>query len=179
MIGTKCRLSQFVERERLRVCRHRGFDPHGLENSGRRHIGSATAQPKINLLSSQIIDRLDIRTGEHLKLLVIELCDVLQVFFYARKRWIPSDVVEHVRLHDGEIDATNEDDIFGVLQRAGARDRQKPQVVPIARKSEPQIYRVIRPFGDDPEEAVICFVAHRVAQSGRRVGREVCLVFGG
>jgi hypothetical protein len=41
-----------------------GLDPECLEDVGRSEIGSAPAPPKIDLLTCQISDRLDIWSGQ-------------------------------------------------------------------------------------------------------------------
>ena len=58
-----------------------------------------------------------------MKVLIIQLRDVLQVFFDARKGGIALDLIEHVGLHDAKIDAASEHDILGILQRSGPSDR--------------------------------------------------------
>ena len=71
-----------------------------------------------------------------MKLLIVELRDVLQVLFDAWKGWIAFDFIEYVGLHNTEIDATSEHDILGILQRPGPSDRQKPQAVLLAGKTK-------------------------------------------
>src|SRR6266849_2060979 len=120
-------------------------------------------QPEINLFSSEVIDRLDVWPGQDMKLLIIELRYVLQVLFDVWKGRITFDFIEHVGLHDAEIDAASEDDILSILQCPGPGDWQKAQAVLFARKTECQIDRVVGPLRDDAEESVVHLVAHRVA----------------
>ena len=47
---------------------------------------AAVTQTEINLLSSQIVKRLDVSADQYVKLLIVELGDVLQVFLDAWER---------------------------------------------------------------------------------------------
>ena len=144
--------------------RHVGLDLEGLEDSHCRCVGSAVAQPEIYLFSSQVVDRLDVASGQDMKLLIIKLRDVSQVFFDAWKRWITLDFVEHIGLHDAKIDTASKHDILGILQCPGPGDRQKPQAGLFTRECERQIDRIVGPLGHDADKSGVDLVAHRVAQ---------------
>src|ERR1700730_15729024 len=78
--------------------------------------GSAISSPKIDLLALQIFNPMDIGTGWHMNLLVIELCDVLQILFYPRKWGFALDLVENVHLDDAEINAAGQQYVFHILR---------------------------------------------------------------
>src|SRR5713101_2388775 len=120
-------------------------------------------QPEIDLFSFEVIDRLDVWPGQDMKLLIIELRYVQQVLLNVWKGRVAFDFIEHVGLHDAEINAASEDNILGILQSPGPGDWQKAQAVLFARETECQIDGVIGPFRDDAEESVVRLVAHRVA----------------
>ena len=146
----------------MREVRHIGLDPESTENSRRSRIGSAVAQPEINLFSSEIFDRLDIWASQHMKVLIIEPCHVLEVVLNARKRRVAPDLVENVGLQDGKIDAASEHHILSILQCPSPGDRQKPQVCLSAGESERQIDGVVGTFGYNTDESEIYLVAHGV-----------------
>src|SRR5580704_4668376 len=107
----------------MREVRNIGPAPESTENGRRSRIGSAVAQPEVNLFSFEILDRLDIWTSQDMKVLIIQPRHVLEVVLNARKRRIALDLVENVGLQDGKIDAASEHHILGILQCPGPGDR--------------------------------------------------------
>ena len=61
-----------------------------------------------------------------MKFLIIEPRHILQVLLNTRKRRIALDLVEHVGLQDGKVDAASEHHILGILHCSGPGDRQQP-----------------------------------------------------
>src|SRR5260370_9820076 len=106
-------------------------------------MSSAVTQPEINFFPSEVIDRLDVWSGQDMKLLIIELRYEKQVLLNVWKGRIAFDFIEHVGLHDAEINAASEDDILGILQGPGPGDPEKSQAVLFAREPEGQIDGVI------------------------------------
>src|SRR5439155_11582718 len=60
-------------------------------------------------------------------LLIVQLSDVLQEVFNARKRSLPLQRCQHSRLNKGDIDTAGKQEIGHVLRRSLAGHRQNPQ----------------------------------------------------
>jgi len=59
-------------------------------------------------------------TCKDVKLLVMQLGNVLEIFLDPRKRRVALERIKHIGLYDAAIHAAREDDVDGVLQPAFA-----------------------------------------------------------
>src|SRR5947207_1563596 len=62
-------------------------------------------------------------------LLIVQLSDVLQEVFNARKRSLPLQQCQHIHLNKGNIDTAGKQEIGHVLRRSLAGHRQNPQTL--------------------------------------------------
>ena len=122
---------QSLERDRLGMAGDLDVEAEILEDDARGHERAAALGAEVHPLSGQIVDGAMLGLGEHVHFLVVQPGDVVDPVLDIGHQSGAFVEIEHVRLHDRDVDAAQEQQILDVAHRAFADDRQYPHLVPV------------------------------------------------
>src|SRR5215471_3099294 len=123
--------TQLRQRRRLIDQHLLDIDAQALEDDGASQARAGAGGPEIDLLASQILEALDLVAGENMQLRYRQAHDVVNALLKTLRLSLRAEILEHIRLRDRDVDATQVKKIVKIRRRPARHDRQHAHIVAV------------------------------------------------
>src|SRR5665213_2458904 len=122
---------QFLHRDALLDIHDLWLEAEPFEHGQRGNEGAAIGKVDADGLAVELPEIVDRFRGDDVHLLIVELCDIGELFFDVFRKALLLQIIERVGPYDPEIDALQEQDIGDALHRAAADNGENAQLVAV------------------------------------------------